>query len=89
MKIREGTLRHHLAPPVFFGLLGESHVWKSADDPKDKIKAIVDEFDKEKVETPREGLDLLCVADLGYWGSIDINRAVSKHAEPADRSLTR
>jgi hypothetical protein len=67
MKIREGTLRHHLAPPVFFGLLGESHVWKSADDPKDKIRAIVDEFDKEKVETPREGLDLLCVADLGYW----------------------
>ena len=48
MKIREGTLPHHLAPPVF-GLLGESHVWKSADGPKDKIKAIVDEFDKEKL----------------------------------------
>lgn len=48
MKIREGTLRHHLAPPVFFGLLGESHVWKTADDPKDKIKTIVDEFDRER-----------------------------------------
>jgi hypothetical protein len=55
MKIREGTLRHHLAPSVFFGLLGESHVWKTADVPKDKIKTIVDEFDREKVETPREG----------------------------------
>jgi hypothetical protein len=40
---------------VFFGLLGESHVWKTADVPKDKIKTIVDEFDREKVETPREG----------------------------------
>ena len=67
MKIREGTLRHHLAPPVFFGLLGESHVWKTAEDPEDKIKTIVDEFDREKVETPREGLDMMCVADLGCW----------------------
>src|SRR6476659_312738 len=33
----------------------------------DKIKTIVDELDREKVETPREGLDMMCVADLGCW----------------------
>jgi hypothetical protein len=67
MTIREGTLRHHPAPPVFFGLLGESHIWKTADNPKDKIKTIVDEFEREKVDTQREALDMMCVADLGYW----------------------
>lgn len=66
MKIREGTPRDHLAPPMFFGLLAESHSWKKADDPKLKVKALVEEFDKE-VRTPRDGLDMLCVADLGYW----------------------
>jgi hypothetical protein len=65
MTIRDGTPRQHLAPPVFFGLLGGSHGWKN-DDPKQKIKAILDEFDNE-VESPRLGLDMLCIADLGYW----------------------
>lgn len=68
MKIREGTINAHLVPPVFFGLLGESHSWKNpASTPKDNIKAITDEFDRDLVKSPREGLDLLCVADLGTW----------------------
>lgn len=66
MKIRDPTPRTMLAPPIFFGLLGESHGWKKADDPKEKIKMLVDGFDME-VSTPREGLDMICVADLGYW----------------------
>jgi hypothetical protein len=66
MKIREGTPRDHLAPPVFFGLLGESHEWREAEDPKEKIRKLVDELDRG-VKAPREGLDLLCIADLGYW----------------------
>ena len=53
-----------MSPPA---RTAESHVWKTADDPKDKIKTIVDEFNREKVETPREGLDMMCVADLGCW----------------------
>jgi hypothetical protein len=65
MTIRDGTPRQHLAPPVFFGLLGGSHRWKD-DDPKQKIKGILDEFDRG-VETPRLGLDMMCIADLGYW----------------------
>ncbi|HTX97321.1 MAG TPA: DUF6602 domain-containing protein [Mycobacterium sp.] len=64
MKIREGTPRGHLAPPVFFGLLGESHGWTR--DPKQRVRKLVDEFD-HTVKVPREGLDMLCVADLGYW----------------------
>lgn len=64
MKIREGTPREHLAPPVFFGLLGESHDWKR--DPKQTVRKLVDELD-HKVTVPREGLDMLCIADLGYW----------------------
>jgi hypothetical protein len=66
MKIRDGTPREHLAPPVFFGLLGESHAWKEADDSNEKIRKLADEFD-HKVTVPREGLDMLCIADLGYW----------------------
>ena len=68
MNIREGTLQPYLIPPVFFGLLGESHDWKApASTPKENIKAITDEFDRDLVKAPREGLDLLCVADLGTW----------------------
>jgi hypothetical protein len=38
-----------------------------APDPKEKIKAIVDELDRKEIQSPREGLDMLCVADLGHW----------------------
>jgi hypothetical protein len=68
MKIRGANLQAHLIPPVFFGLLGESHDWKApASTPKENIKVITDEFDRDLVRSPREGLDLLCVADLGTW----------------------
>lgn len=68
MKIREATLKAHLIPPVFFGLLGESHDWKAAaSTPKENIKSITNEFDRDFVKSPREGLDLLCIADLGTW----------------------
>ncbi|MBI3216496.1 MAG: hypothetical protein HYZ38_22000 [Mycobacterium sp.] len=68
MRIREGTLQAHLIPPVFFGLLGESHEWKApASTPEDNIKAITGEFDRDLVGSPREGLDLICIADLGTW----------------------
>ena len=60
-----------MIPPAFFGLLGESHDWKApASTPKENIKAITDEFDRDLVKSPREGLDLLCIADLGTWSRI-------------------
>jgi hypothetical protein len=71
MKIREGTQQAHLVPPVFFGLLGESHDWKApSSTPKENIKAITDELDRDLVKSPREGLDFICVADLGSWGRV-------------------
>lgn len=71
MKIREGTEQAYLVPPVFFGLLGESHDWKApASTPKENIKSITDEFDRELTGAPREGIDLLCIADLGTWTRI-------------------
>ena len=71
MKLRDATQQAHLGPPVFFGLLGESHDWKApASTPKENIKAITDELDKELIKSPREGLDLICVADLGAWTRI-------------------
>lgn len=71
MKIRDATIQAYLVPPVFFGLLGESHDWKApASTPKENIKSITDELDRELIKSPREGLDFLCVADLGAWTRI-------------------
>lgn len=72
MKVRaQGGLQSYLIPPVFFGLLAESHDWKAdASTPKDNIKKITDEFDRDLVKSPREGLDLMCIADLGTWRRI-------------------
>lgn len=71
MRIREGTQQAHLVPPVFFGLLGESHDWKApGSKAKENIKSITDELDRDLITAPREGLDFLCVADLGAWTRI-------------------
>lgn len=71
MKIREATQQAHLVPPVFFGLLGESHDWKAPlSTPKGNVKSITDEFDRELTRAPREGIDFLCIADLGAWTRI-------------------
>ncbi|WP_163749570.1 hypothetical protein [Mycolicibacterium helvum] len=64
MRIREATPKGHLSPPVFFGLLGESHEWKKSADPKGRTRKLVESLDLD-VKLPREGLDMLCIADLG------------------------
>jgi hypothetical protein len=49
----------------------ESHDWKApSSTPKENIKAITDELDRDLVKSPREGLDFICVADLGSWGRV-------------------
>lgn len=69
MGIRDANLQSYLIPPVFYGLLGESHDWKSpGSTPKANIRSITNELDQTLVKAPREGLDLLCIADLGTWG---------------------
>lgn len=69
IRIRGDGLQSYLIPPVFYGLLAESHGWKNpGSTPKDNVKDITNEFDRDLVLSPREGLDLLCVADLATWG---------------------
>lgn len=68
MRIREGTEKAHLVPPVFFGLLGQSHEWKGDNStPAENVQAITNELERELVTAPREGLDFICIADLGAW----------------------
>lgn len=68
MRIRGWDQQEHLVPPVFFGLLGQSHDWKApSSTPSENIRGITAELDKELVTSPREGLDFICIADLGTW----------------------
>lgn len=68
MRIREGTAKAHLVPPVFYGLLGQSHEWKGDNStPAENVRDIANELDRELVAAPREGLDFICIADLGTW----------------------
>ena len=52
MQIRDATkVKDYLVPPVFFGLLGESHDWKDpGSNPKENIKSITTEFDRDLVK---------------------------------------
>jgi hypothetical protein len=68
MRIRGWDQRDHLVPPVFYGLLGQSHEWKApSSNPNENIKGIANELDTKLVGSPREGLDFICIADLGAW----------------------
>jgi hypothetical protein len=71
MKIRGQTLREELVPPVIYGLLGQSHNWKAPrSNPVKNVFNAVRDFDRTRLETPREGLDLICIADLGCWSRL-------------------
>jgi len=68
MRLRGRDRQDYLVPPVFYGLLGHSHEWKAdASTPSENIQAITNELDRELVAAPREGLDFICIADLGTW----------------------
>lgn len=66
--VREGTPYKELHAPIVYRLLAHSHSWKGDNStPEDNIqqKLIVSDFCH--VSHPRQGLDLLCVADLAAW----------------------
>lgn len=66
--VRTGTLYRELHAPILYGLLAHSHDWRSLNSrPKDNVTGKLLGSDKSYVAHPREGLDLLCVADLGTW----------------------
>ena len=65
---REGTPYKELYSPIVYGLLAHSHDWKGENStPEDNIIRKLSESDILHVSHPRQGLDLLCVADCGTW----------------------
>ena len=65
---REGTPYKELHAPIVYGLLTHSHSWKGNNSaPEDNVKLKLRESDYLHVSHPRQGLDLLCVADLAAW----------------------
>ncbi len=65
---REGTPYKELHAPIVYGLLAHSHSWKGPNStPEDNIERKLLESDCLHVSPPRQGLDLLCVADLAAW----------------------
>ena len=82
---REGTPYRELHAPILYGLLSHSHSWKSKNSrPVSNITRKLDESDILHGADPRHSLDLLCVADLGTWGSSKITLA----GQPANRNGT-
>ena len=65
---REGTPYKELHAPIVYGLLAHSHDWKC---PRSRPEANIEQkllvSDYLHVSHPRQGLDLLCVADLAAW----------------------
>ena len=65
---REGTPYKELHAPIVYGLLAHSHSWKGNNStPEDNIRYRLIMSDSCHVSHPRQGLDLLCVADLATW----------------------
>ena len=66
--VRTGTPYKELHSPIIYGLLAHSHPWtgKKAT-PEKNIERKLLKSDKKYVSHPRQGLDLLCVADLATW----------------------
>jgi hypothetical protein len=54
-----------------FGTVVEAHIVRRPTLEGQAIfKSITEEFDRDLVSAPREGLDFLCIADLGTWGRV-------------------
>ena len=68
---REGTPYKELHAPIVYGLLAHSHSWKGPNStPANNIAQKLLKFSGVPyLSHPRQGLDLLCVADLGTWFS--------------------
>ncbi|MCB1257505.1 MAG: hypothetical protein KDB26_10390 [Microthrixaceae bacterium] len=68
MRLRGVDQKHYLVPPLFYGLLGQSHEWKApSSTPAENVRDISIQLDRELVVAPREALDFICIADLGTW----------------------
>ncbi|MGJ6124695.1 hypothetical protein QN239_19190 [Mycolicibacterium sp. Y3] len=80
MKIRGNTVREELVPPIIYGLLGESHDWTSpGSEPLENVTRTLSEYDNTVLRTPREALDLVCIADLGCWSRMRAGATVGTY----------
>lgn len=71
---RVGTPYRELHAPLVYGLLANSHSWKSQQStPELNITSALDQADAVHVSNPRFRLDLLCVADLAAWTSMAVS----------------
>lgn len=65
---RKGTPYKELHTPIIYGLLAHSHSWQGKrSTPEVNITGNLIQSDRAYITHPREGLDLICVADLGTW----------------------
>lgn len=79
-KIRSYSVTDEVLPPLFYGILAHSHRWKQpGSNPTENITRALVELDQEHSKHPREGLDLVCVADLDCWSRVT---TVSTFPEP-------
>jgi hypothetical protein len=62
--------RRHAHSPAGTSNTERSQYRYAGSAPKENIKSITEEFDRDLVSAPREGLDFLCIADLGTWGRV-------------------
>ena len=65
-----GTLYRDLNSTIIYGLLAHSHSWKSSTEKiLSRVYDNLFEQDLKQIDHPDKTLDLLCVADLGFWSS--------------------
>lgn len=85
---RTGTPRAELRSPLIYGLLAHSHSWKGEkSDPLANVQRAL-EAASEKIDHPRNLLDLVCVADLAYW-HITFITSYDASWSPAKETLER
>jgi len=71
--VRLGTPYKELQSEIIFGLLANSHIWQRPDsNPKDNIARNIVDFSNEISATPRDQIDLVCVANVGTWWTYKI-----------------
>jgi hypothetical protein len=73
MAQRFGPARDEMLAPLSVGLLAHSHNWESsASATSERITRLLEELDYELVQHPKESLDFLCIANLGFWWTVRV-----------------
>jgi hypothetical protein len=71
MEIHNMTPYDYLHSNIIYGLVAHSHPWEISDKLYGKIdKAISKGGKKAKITSPKELIDLICIADFCTWGSM-------------------